>query len=381
MSLIGQPLLWTLGILTVVVPCLVVFFWSRIKLPSWIRVPTHLAMIAGSQAVALMFVAVAVNDYGYFYSSWGDVFNGPTVQVSPNADSGSVPRLNAKLPGGGKITSQSYDAYSTPSQWSKIGSVSSITITGATSTLKSHAFVFLPPQYFRAKYRHTKFPAAEVFTGYPGNDTGLLARFQYPQVLLHAMAQHRAKPIILVMMRPSVTFPRDTECTDVPAGPQAETFFAQDVTRLISEHYRATPTGWGAIGDSTGGYCAVKFAMKYPSIFRAGVALSGYYFSLKDSSTGDLWGGSLLLRNMNDLEWRLKHMPAPSVSLLLTSSKEEKGHGGYSDLKRFLSLVKRPLAVSTIIEPRGGHNFGTWGLETPAAMRWLCSHLYAGNTT
>ena len=86
--------------------------------------------------------------------------------------------------------------------------------------------------------------------------------------------------MVLVMMRPSVTFPRDTECTDVPAGPQALTFFAQDVPMAISKAYRVQPNGWGTIGDSTGGYCSTKITMLYPAIFHAAVSLSGYYYTL-----------------------------------------------------------------------------------------------------
>ena len=46
------------------------------------------------------------------------------------------------------------------------------------------------------------------------------------------------QPMILVMMRPTVAPPRDTECVDVPGGPQTETFFAKDLPDAVSAHYR-----------------------------------------------------------------------------------------------------------------------------------------------
>ena len=93
-----------------------------------------------------------------------------------------------------------------------------MTITGVRSRLASHAFVYLPPQYFQAAYRRRAFPAAEVFTGFPGTDLNLLKGLNFPRRLLGEIQTRRARPTVLVMMRPSVNFPRDTECTDVPQG-------------------------------------------------------------------------------------------------------------------------------------------------------------------
>src|SRR5690349_12711630 len=39
---------------------------------------------------------------------------------------------------------------------------------------------------------------------------------------------------------------------------------------------------------------------------------------LRDNTTGELWGGSRVLKNLNNLEWRLRHLPPPPVSILAT---------------------------------------------------------------
>ena len=114
----------------------------------------------------------------------------------------------------------------------------------------------------------------------------LLDRFDYPGVLLHAMADHTAGPMVLVMLDPAVTPPRDTECTNVPRGPQTLTYLAQDVPTDLEGRYRIRAEGWGAMGDSTGGYCATKMALDSSNVFRAVVALSGYYHPLSDITTG-----------------------------------------------------------------------------------------------
>ncbi|MBC7593126.1 MAG: hypothetical protein H7288_04180 [Kineosporiaceae bacterium] len=129
------------------------------------------------------------------------------------------------------------------------------------------------------------------------------------------------------------------------------------------------------MGDSTGGYCSAKLAMLQPATFPAAVALSGYYNTLKNNTTGDLRGGSLVLRKLNDLLWRLKHMPAPAVSLLVTTSRDENGPEGHSNTAAFLRLVKPPLFVDSIIQRHGGHNFATWSGQMPTALSWLSKKL------
>jgi S-formylglutathione hydrolase FrmB len=138
--------------------------------------------------------------------------------------------------------------------------------------------------------------------------------------------------------------------------------------------------GWGAIGDSTGGYCAAKLAMLHSDVFTAAVTLSGYFHTLRDDTTGDLWGGSRVLWNLDNLEWRLRHLPPPPVSLLVTTARDEAGSSGYADSRRFLDLAHTagpPLRVDALILHHGGHHFSTWDAELARALSWLSQHLPA----
>jgi len=129
------------------------------------------------------------------------------------------------------------------------------------------------------------------------------------------------------------------------------------------------------MGASTGGYCATKIAFNHSDVFTAAVSISGYYHTLQDNTTGDLWGGSSVLRKLNDPEWRLAHQPAPPISMLVTISKEERGPAGYADTQRFLSLVRNPLLVDSIILPHGAHNFASISVVVPRALDWLSARL------
>jgi S-formylglutathione hydrolase FrmB len=185
----------------------------------------------------------------------------------------------------------------------------------------------------------------------------------------------KVRPAVYVLMNSSVAMPRDTECTNIPAGPQVETFFTVDVPRAIEQAFRVQsgPGGWGALGVSTGGYCAVKMAMMDPRQYPVAVSLAGYYTALQDHTTGDLYGGSIGYRDENSPDWRLTHLPPPPVSVLVTSSVigEQTYHGTLA----FLRLIRPPMRGYSLILPDGGHNFRTWDRELPASLEWLSQRL------
>ena len=271
--------------------------------------------------------------------------------------------------------------WSTRAQWASRGRVESVTITGVRSRLSSHAFVYLPPQYFQAAYRRRAFPAAQVFTGFPGTDLNLLKGMDYPARLLAEVQAGRgatdgardAAPVGHLSARHRVHRRPERAAGAGVLRPGRAAGRRGDATGC-------RPAGGVPIGDSTGGYCAAKLAMLHSDVFTAAVTLSGYFHTLRDNTTGELWGGSRVLRNLNNLEWRLRHLPPPPVSLLVTTAKDEAGSSGYADSRRFLVLAHAagaPLRVDSLVLDHGGHNFSTWNAELPQALSWLTQRLPA----
>jgi enterochelin esterase-like enzyme len=257
------------------------------------------------------------------------------------------------------------------------GQIQKVDIVGRTTHITSPAYVYLPPEYFQPQYRARTFPATVVLTGYPGTAEALFKKLHYPQTAHDLAKDGRMQPMILVMLRPTLAPPRDTECVDIPHGPQTETFFAKDLPEAVMTHYRVgkKPGSWGIVGDSTGGYCALKLAMHHPEAYAAGVGLSPYYKAPTDPTTGDLFHGNRALRDRADLMWCLKHLPAPDTSLLVTSSRH--GETNYKATLNFIKQVeaKKPTRISSIILASGGHNFNTWRREIPAVLQWLSGRL------
>lgn len=368
MGLTSTKLLVLAVLLAAVLFGATVWRWPRLSRHGVAPVLGRIGALLATQVAVLCALALLANTSFGFYASWADLFGqetapGTVVNVTglPHTD-GRLRVLGVRPLGG--------TGGATPSQG---GQMQKVAFSGGRSGISTSGYVYLPAQYFTEPRR--VFPAVVVLTGYPGVAEQLYKRLKYPAVAARQVRGGTEQPMVLVMLRPTVAPPRDTECMNVPGGPQTAEFFARDLRSAVAAHYRVGASGasWGVIGDSTGGYCALKLALQYPGSFTSAVGLSPEYACPQDATTGDLFGGDPAVRRASDLPWRLRHLPQPPVSLLVTSSRQ--GERNYRETLRFIGLVHPPARVASIILPSGGHNFTTWGREIPAALRWLSAQL------
>jgi hypothetical protein len=74
-----------------------------------------------------------------------------------------------------------------------------------------------------------------------------------------------------------------------------------------------------------------------PQWYGSAVSLGGYFDAVRDSTTGDLWGGSPALRDANSPLWLVTHCPPPAVDLLVFASKQD--NQSYASTKQFLQAL------------------------------------------
>ncbi|WP_406862338.1 alpha/beta hydrolase-fold protein [Streptomyces sp. HUAS MG47] len=356
---------------TLAVVCFVatVWLWPRLSGRNWRAVLGRIGLLMATQLVLFASVGLAANKSFLFYGSWADLFGQEQelgVVVDHSAGKSGVKVVGTQrldVPGG---------------QRPQVGGqIQKIVVAGARSGVTSPAYVYLPPEYFQPAYARTAFPASVVLTGYPGTAENLLKGLKYPRTAFQQVKDGKMRPMILVMLRPTVAPPRDTECVDIKGGPQTETFFAQDLPAAVSATYRVgtKARNWGFIGNSTGGYCALKIALHHPERYAAGAGLSAYYKAAEDVTTGDLFHGDTRARKRANLLWSLDHRPQGRSSFLVTSSRE--GEGNLKGTLAFIKKVKAPAKVSSIMLDSGGHNFNTWNREIPPALVWMSGRLSA----
>jgi enterochelin esterase-like enzyme len=367
----------------------IVWAWPRLARPRPAHLAARLAVIAVSQLLVTAAFLIWLNSYFSFYATWGQL-TGASAGTHPVAvpQAGAAARLvvidrsqpgpapvqrRAEALGAGTEVVPRPGAQAVPAT---AGRLLQVMIKGERTGLSSGpGYVYLPPQYFRRAYARARFPVVLALTGYPGQATSIVDRLALPAVAARLMAAGRVRPAVFVMLSVSPLFPLDTECTDVPGGPQVESFLGQDVPRAIEQTFRVTasPAGWGVLGYSTGGYCAAKLAMMYPDRFSAAVSMAGYYQAIPGEYVPHLWGGSRGYRLENSPDWRLRHLPAPPVSVLATSSWV--GEKSLPGTLAFLREIHPPMRGYSLIIRQGGHNFRTWSRELPPSLVWLSQRL------
>ncbi len=332
------------------------------------RMLTRAGLLLSSQATLALAIVAWINSYFIFYATWGDLFgNEPPAQISVKAagTSQQIPHHPSATALWGRKKLVEPQRY---------GALEDIHVPGARTGFDQQAYVLLPPEYFQPQYAARRFPVVVMLTGYPGSTKSLVRLLKLPDWVQKGRDKGSLQPTIYVMMTPNVAMPRDTECTDVPGGPQVASYFAQDVPEAIAARYRTATgrDGWGIMGDSTGGYCAAKIAMIHSDRYGSAVSISGDFHAVRDMTTGDLWGGSKALRNANDLIWRLQHLPPPPINLLITSSRV--GEPNYKQAREFMALARPPLELNEIFLDEGGHNYDTWARVFPSVLEWMSRH-------
>ncbi|WP_433857940.1 alpha/beta hydrolase [Streptomyces kronopolitis] len=340
----------------------------------------RLGVIAGTQLVIVAALGLAVNANFQFYASWHELlglYDDAPEAVGKWGDGGAAGPVGD--PSKGLVQASGPDGLDTVHGLPKgppatAGRVESVRIVGKRTRAVDPAYVYLPPQYFQPQFARQRFPVIVALSGYPGGTFLLGQHLRLPQTAGGLIRAGRMQPTVIVMMRPTIAPPRDTQCVDVPGGPQAETFFARDVPDALRSRYRVghDPGGWGVLGYSSGGSCALQLAMRHDRTYTSAAALSPDYKVSNDPTTGDLFGGGrdrVRRREEHDLMWRLRRLPAPRVDVLIGTSRS--GEKNYPAARAFLAAVKPPMKADSVELAHGSHNFATWRRELPAALQWM----------
>ncbi|MCL6297577.1 alpha/beta hydrolase [Streptomyces kronopolitis] len=384
MGLTSRSLEYAVAAAAVVCVGLTLRLWPRFAGRGARPLLGRLGVIAGTQLVIVAALGLAVNANFQFYASWHELlglYDDAPAAVGKWGDGGAAGPVGD--PSKGLVQASGPDGLDKVHGLPKgapatAGRVESVRIVGKRTRAVDPAYVYLPPQYFQPQYARQRFPVVVALSGYPGGTFLLGQHLRLPQTADGLIRAGRMQPTVIVMMRPTIAPPRDTQCVDVPGGPQAETFFARDVPDALRSHYRVghDPGGWGVMGYSSGGSCALQLAMRHDRTYTSAAALSPDYKVSDDPTTGDLFGGGrdrVRRREEHDLMWRLRRLPAPRVDVLIGTSRS--GEKNYPAARAFLAAVKPPMTADSVVLAHGSHNFATWRRELPATLEWMSRSL------
>jgi hypothetical protein len=342
-------------VLTVVVavaaPCALALLWARRRrTPASTRgrvglgaAGLSLALVAQASAVAA--VLLAINGQYQFYSSWGDLLG---RQSGPAA----ITVSGSRHPGNGRLEILHVD--------------------GKASHTRADVLVWLPKQYGEPAYAHHRFPVVMYLPGQPEQPMGAFQGFQLASAAANEIDAHKVPPFVIVVPPLMIRPPSDTECTDVPHGPKAESWLSSDVPNAVQHDLRVQPPGkhWSVMGWSTGGFCAAKLLYSHPKKFAAAVGVGAYYQPYTGHAYPNLFGGSVVVQKRNSPQWLYLHHPGGLTGRLLIISSKADGESWASSEKMLAATRDNP-QVSHVVLGSGGHNFRVYQPYVQASFQWL----------
>ncbi len=338
--------------------------WSRLaRLGGWAW-PARASLFVGSQLSVVLVTALVLNNVFVFYQSWSELLGAHPRQDQPAASAGAI---DAR-----------YGALFAADAKKGVGTVIPLAIPGLASGIHTNpGLVYLPPQYGDPAYRDRMFPVVELLDGFPGSPATWTHTLHLQSVLTALIATGRAAPFVAVMPEQNVASPRDTECVNVPHGPQVDTYLSRDVRAAAVHSLRVGSAGaaWTVLGYSTGGYCATDLTLRHPDLFNAAASLEGYNAPAHDGTTQHLFAADPAAVHEYTAGWLLQHHPSEASHLLVISSR-----GDHYSYRASLQLAREAayyskVSVSTLTLARGGHNFATVSSELPSALGWLSRYV------
>jgi enterochelin esterase-like enzyme len=221
---------------------------------------------------AMLFGVAAVNRYYNYYQTWGSIVADFTNQGVASVP--QVPHLTGKE--GVSKLGLSPQARAEATQ---TGFLFEQTVKGRLSHISRTVYIYLPPQYFLAKYASYRFPVIEMLHGSPGNPEQWVNPINILPTLDDMIAQHQADPAVLVMPDTDGSLKYSLQCLNAIGGVRDATYVAVDVPDFVAANYRVQPPGkaWGIGGLSEGGFCAANLSLQYPSRFGYAGVISGYF--------------------------------------------------------------------------------------------------------
>ncbi|WP_369249333.1 alpha/beta hydrolase [Streptomyces sp. R41] len=374
MSLTGTPFLFTAIALFALALVLPLALWSRVRGPAPVRSAARLLMLLFTQGTAVTLVFVLVNNANSLYDNWADLL-GTGNHVQQAADLGRDGTGGIALKQLPKVR-QTFAQADGPGMH-QAGGVRVTQLKGRVSGVNAEVYVWLPPQYHEAAYRHRKFPVVELLPGYPGSAKAWFGSLKVHEQLLPMMRAGQVAPFILVAPRTTLLAKVDTGCANIPGTVNADSWLSIDVPKMVTDNFRAeaAPDGWATAGYSAGAHCATKLAVAHPDRYRAAASLSGYNDPIGERKS--LAAQSLVLRRQNNPYLLLRGYRTPPRVALYFSGESGDGYQAGAALQQ---IAKPPTTVDVVLLPRsaGGHDMGLWRPQVPEVFRWLTQQIGTG---
>lgn len=351
---------------------------AELSLIDWWPVPVALVV----PVVVLIAVAVSWARRWYFRTALGVaalVMVAVNVLAGVNAYYGYYLTLGQAigLPGGDMTSPAELNRRTAPAD----GLIVGIDIPGRRSHFVARpAEVYLPPAWFARPKR--RLPVLMLLHGTPGSPDNWVYGGTASRTLDAWASAHEGRAPIVVMPDVNGSLLGDTECVDSPIG-NAETYLAVDVPAFVRSRFSSLPPGqgWGVVGFSEGGECAIMLALRHPTVFGTFADYSGLA-GPRVGNTNAIGDTVAVLFHGSPQDFD-DHEPA----YLLTHHQYHGSVAGWfavGGLDRAARAAAGHLAAlgpcagvptHLVIAPGQGHTFYFWSRAFADSLPWLVARL------
>jgi enterochelin esterase-like enzyme len=240
---------------------------------------------------------------------------------------------------------------------------------------RQRVYVYLPPGYGSGDRRY---PVLYLLHGFPGRPAAFLETVRAGVVEDMLLAQHRMRPLVLVMpMGSTGTFTDKEWANGIRPHEDWATFVSRDLVRYVDSHFRTIPSASARAlaGLSEGGYGSLNIGLQHPREFGVLESWSGY--ELADNLRSIFGGRARLLRENSPA------LELPEVAAALRAAHTYVWlYTGSSDKLRaqniaFAGRLARLRVSHRFFVLRGGHDWSIWRGQAANALLAASRHLRA----
>jgi S-formylglutathione hydrolase FrmB len=277
------------------------------------------ALAAAAVPLTVLCVGVALNDWvGYFPTvpeAWGELTAGALPDEVDPAQLAALAGTGTSL---------------------RTGRLVPVTIpVTASHFVHRTEYVYLPPAWFDTN--RPTLPVLMMISGEYNTPADWIRVGNAVQIVDTFAAQHGGMAPVLVFVDTGGSFNNDTECVDGPRGNVAD-YLTEDVPGYLESqfHVATAPAGWGIVGWSAGGTCALDLAVMHPALFGTFEDIAGDLgpnVGDKATTVANLYGGDAAAwARFDPMTVLAGHAPYPNTAGWFDNSASPAGgqfrHGG-----------------------------------------------------
>ena len=335
----------------------VIVLWKRLSKTSFLTITLRISSLIMVNVLFIATLGLLVNNYGGFYGSWSELFGLEKVVTSvPEEQVLSISKADlAKA----TITADG-------------GALIREVIKGTNSHVTGTILTLLPASYVHMVESNADSKAFRIFhviqflSGFPGYPTTWIHGMNMVGNFEKAQLTGAMPPTVAVLPQINILPHRDTECLDVPAGPQIETWLTKDVVSYEKKFLNLRDERWGVTGYSTGGWCSAMLSLRNPDVYMAAAPIAGYF---EPQFATTFPAESLAeMKAKYDIKAIASSNP-PAIKMLFINSLRDASTN--KETKDFYSLLQPPVEKSQIILVHSGHNLRAWSKIEPQLFQWF----------